>query len=37
MKTTTPTPPPHCTVDPEDRLGLGRCWPPGAPPGDIGY
>ncbi|MGT4691244.1 hypothetical protein, partial [Klebsiella pneumoniae] len=26
MKTTTPTPPAHCTFDPEDWLRLARCW-----------
>ncbi|MFZ6923861.1 hypothetical protein, partial [Klebsiella pneumoniae] len=26
MKATTPTPPPHCTFDPEDWLRLARCW-----------
>ncbi|WP_256922502.1 hypothetical protein, partial [Klebsiella pneumoniae] len=26
MKTITPTPPAHCTFDPEDWLRLARCW-----------
>ena len=36
MKTTTPTPPAHCTFDPEDWLRLARCWHPVARACDIG-
>ncbi|QJL34916.1 molybdenum cofactor-independent xanthine hydroxylase subunit HpxD [Klebsiella pneumoniae] len=35
MKTTTPTPPAHCTFDPEDWLRLARCWHPVARACDI--
>ncbi|MCX2651483.1 hypothetical protein OQ626_10680, partial [Klebsiella pneumoniae] len=28
MKTTTPTPPAHCTFDPEDWPRLARRWHP---------
>ncbi len=35
MKTTIPTPPAHCTFDPEDWLRLARCWHPVARTCDI--
>ncbi|QGV86542.1 Rieske 2Fe-2S domain-containing protein [Klebsiella pneumoniae] len=35
MKTITPTPPAHCTFDPEDWLRLARCWHPVARACDI--
>ena len=35
MKTITPTPPAHCTFEPEDWLRLARCWHPVARACDI--
>ncbi len=36
MNRAAPTPPAHCTFDPEDWLRLARCWHPVARAEDIG-
>ena len=36
MKTVLPTPPAHCTFEPEDWLRLAQCWHPVARACDIG-